>query len=143
PDDRQVFGYEEALGYSIGGDEGVPVRDKDGIGAALAIAALAAEAKRDGRTLLDLLDDQARRYGLHLTAPLSIRVTDRSLIDAALARLRQSPPEVLGGRPVTGVDDLARGVGGLPPTEGLRLRLSEPEGDARVVVRPSGTEPKL
>jgi len=143
PDDRQVFGYEEALGYSVGGDGGVPVRDKDGIGAALTVAALAAEAKRDGRTLVDLLDDQARRYGLHATGALSVRVTDRSLIGAALDRLRQAPPAALGGRAVTEVEDLARGAGGLPPTEGLRLRLSGPEGRARVVVRPSGTEPKL
>ncbi|MBA9001132.1 phospho-sugar mutase [Thermomonospora cellulosilytica] len=139
PDDRQVFGYEEALGYSLGGDGGVPVRDKDGIGAALAIAALAAEAKRDGRTLLDLLDDQARRYGLHLTAPLSIRVEDRALIAGAMTRLRTAPPTALGGLQVTRVDDLTAGSGGLPPTEGLRLRMP----GARVVIRPSGTEPKL
>ena len=140
PADRLVFGYEEALGYSVGGDDGVPVRDKDGIGAALAVAALAAAAKRDGRTLLDLLDDQARREGLHATSQLSFRVDSHLLITEALARLRKSPPTALGGRAVAAVDDLSRGSDGLPPTEGLRLRLA---GDARVVVRPSGTEPKL
>ncbi|MGH3389030.1 MAG: phospho-sugar mutase [Actinomadura sp.] len=140
PGDRLVYGYEEALGYSVGSDDGLPVHDKDGIGAALAVAALAAEAKRAGRTLLDLLDDQARRYGLHATAQQSIRVDDRGLISAALTGLRKSPPAALGGLTVRAVDDLAAGVDGLPPTEGLRFRLAD---DARVVVRPSGTEPKL
>lgn len=135
-----VFGYEEALGYSLGSDAGLPVRDKDGIGAALTAAAIAAAAKRDGRTLLDLLDDQARRYGLHATAQLSFRVADLSLIAAAMTRLRADRTPTLGGRAVERLDDLSRGDGGLPPTDGLRYRLS---GDARVIVRPSGTEPKL
>ncbi|SDH84317.1 phospho-sugar mutase [Nonomuraea jiangxiensis] len=141
-----VFGYEEAIGYSIGADAGagadarLPVRDKDGIGAALTVAAIAATAKRTGRTLLDLLDDQARRYGLHATSQLSFRVADLSLITAAMSRLRATPPTTLGGRAVTRADDLARGDGGLPTTDGLRYHLA---GDARVVIRPSGTEPKL
>ncbi|GGP17403.1 phospho-sugar mutase [Nonomuraea glycinis] len=150
-----VFGYEEAIGYSVGTthpapeDGGsfpeiaapyLPVRDKDGIGAALTVAAIAAAAKLDGRTLLDLLDDQARRYGLHATAQLSARVDDLSLIADAMSRLRATPPTTLGTRTVTRVDDLSRDDGDLPPTEGLRFTLS---GDARVVVRPSGTEPKL
>ncbi|MET9063761.1 phospho-sugar mutase [Streptosporangium sandarakinum] len=135
-----VFGYEEALGYSVGTDTGLPVHDKDGIGAALTVAGLAARAKRDGRTLLDLLDDQARRYGLHATSQLSVRVDDLSLIAGAMARLRATPPAELGGRKVESADDLREGAGGLPPTDGLRYRLS---GGARVVVRPSGTEPKL
>ncbi|MFB4297917.1 phospho-sugar mutase [Actinomadura sp. NTSP31] len=139
PGDRLVFGYEEALGYSVGDDRGVLVDDKDGIGAALAVAALAAEARRAGRTLPDLLDDQARRYGLHATAQLSVRVDDLSLIGGAMARLRADPPAELGGRAVEAFDDLSAGVDGLPPTDGLRFRL----GGARVVVRPSGTEPKL
>ncbi|MER6814740.1 phospho-sugar mutase [Spirillospora sp. NPDC000708] len=139
PGDRLVFGYEEALGYSVGDDRGVLVNDKDGIGAALAVAALAADARRDGRTLLDLLDDQARRYGLHATSQLSVRVDDLSLIAGAMARLRANPPAELGGRAVEAFDDLSGGVDGLPPTDGLRFRL----GGARVVIRPSGTEPKL
>ncbi|MEU0565484.1 phospho-sugar mutase, partial [Nonomuraea sp. NPDC005983] len=75
-----VFGYEEAIGYSVGSDSGLPVHDKDGIGAALTVAGIAATARRAGRTLLDLLDDQARRYGLHATTQLSVRVDDLSLI---------------------------------------------------------------
>ncbi|MFI6733734.1 phospho-sugar mutase [Nonomuraea sp. NPDC050451] len=135
-----VFGYEEAIGYSVGSDAGLPVRDKDGIGAALTVAAVAAAAKRSGRTLLDLLDDQARRYGLHATSQLSFRVSDLSLIADAMTRLRAHPPAALGGRAVTRTDDLSKGDGGLPPTDGLRYLLS---GDGRVIVRPSGTEPKL
>ncbi|MER6943433.1 phospho-sugar mutase [Nonomuraea sp. NPDC000554] len=135
-----VFGYEEAIGYSVGSDSGLPVHDKDGIGAALTVAGIAAAARRDGRTLLDLLDDQARRYGLHATTQLSVRVDDLSLIAGAMSRLRAAPPATLGGRAALTADDLSRGDGGLPPTDGLRYVLS---GDARVVVRPSGTEPKL
>ncbi|MEW9526987.1 phospho-sugar mutase [Microbispora sp. NPDC049125] len=135
-----VFGYEEALGYSVGSDAGLPVHDKDGIGTALTVAGLAAAAKREGRTLLDLLDDQARRYGLHATGQLSFRVADLSLIGRAMERLRATPPVELAGRTVESAEDLAEGAAGLPPTDGLRYRLS---GDARVVVRPSGTEPKL
>ncbi|MDN3357093.1 phospho-sugar mutase [Actinomadura sp. DC4] len=138
--DRLVYGYEEALGYCVGGDEGVPVRDKDGIGAALTVAAMAAEAAAEGRTLLDLLEDQARRYGLHATAQLSVRVEDLSLISDAMVRLREAPPSSLAGRTVTEVDDLASGLDGLPPADVIRLRLS---GGGRVIVRPSGTEPKL
>ncbi|GAA1852119.1 phospho-sugar mutase [Actinomadura bangladeshensis] len=138
--DRLVFGYEEALGYSVGDDRGVLVNDKDGIGAALAVAALAADAKRDGRTLLDLLDAQARKYGLHATSQLSIRVDDLSLITAAMARLRAAPPQDLAGRTVESFDDLSTPSGDLPPTDGLRFRLA---GGSRVVIRPSGTEPKL
>ncbi|GAA3981876.1 phospho-sugar mutase [Actinomadura viridis] len=145
PADRIVFGYEEALGYSVGGDGGVIVHDKDGIGAALAVAALAAEAAREGRSLTDLLDEQARRYGLHATAQLSVRVTDLALIGAAMARLREAPPAELAGRAVEQADDLSLGADGLPPTDGLRFRLAAGAsgGPARVVVRPSGTEPKL
>ncbi|MBO2452079.1 phospho-sugar mutase [Actinomadura barringtoniae] len=145
PGDRQVFGYEEAIGYSVGGDDGLVVRDKDGIGAALTVAALAAEAKRDGRTVQDLLDDQARAYGLHTTSQLSYRVDDLSLITDAMARLRAAPPTHLGGRAVERLDDLADGADGLPPTDGLRFTLAAGPsgGSARVVVRPSGTEPKL
>ncbi|MFI7618662.1 phospho-sugar mutase [Nonomuraea terrae] len=135
-----VFGYEEAIGYSVGSDSGLPVHDKDGIGAALTVAGIAAAARRDGRTLLDLLDDQARRHGLHATSQVSFRVADLSLISGAMTRLRTTPPTTLGGLAVERADDLSKGDGGLPPTDGLRYVLS---GGARVVIRPSGTEPKL
>ncbi len=131
------YAYEEALGYCV---DPAAVRDKDGISAATRIAEMAAALKADGRTLLDLLDDLAREYGLYATLALSLRVTDLAEIDVAMARLRATPPTSLGGLTVTSVDDLALGSYDLPPTEGLRYRLA-PHG--RVVVRPSGTEPKL
>ncbi|NYI08025.1 phospho-sugar mutase [Allostreptomyces psammosilenae] len=143
------YGYEEALGYCVD-PEGV--QDKDGISAALLVAELAAELKRSGRTLLDLLDDIALEYGLHATDQLSVRVTDLGIIQAAMERLRDTPPTALGGLDVIVTDDLAKGVEGLPPTDGLRYRMAGAEGsaagapavrEARVVVRPSGTEPKL
>ncbi len=131
------FGYEEALGYCVDPDA---VRDKDGISAAVLVLELAATLRRDGRTLVDALDDIAREYGLHATDQLSVRVDDLGQISAIMQRLRAAPPTALGGRTVDQVEDLTEGVGGLPPTEGLRYRLA---GDARVIVRPSGTEPKL
>ncbi|GAA1905886.1 phospho-sugar mutase [Streptomyces sodiiphilus] len=136
------YAYEEALGYCV--DPG-GVRDKDGITAALLIAELAAVLRREGRTLTGLLDELAAEHGLHATAQLSVRVKDLSLISDAMHRLRQAPPRELAGLPVTRIEDLAAGAGGLPPTEGLRCALagSGPVASARVVVRPSGTEPKL
>ena len=132
-----AFGYEEALGYCVAPDL---VRDKDGVSALLCLVELAAELKAEGRMLTDRLDDIAREHGLHATDQLSVRVTDLSVISDAMARLRTSPPEQLGGLTVEQVDDLALEGTGLPPTDGLRYRLAE---GARVVVRPSGTEPKL
>jgi phosphomannomutase len=131
------YGYEEALGYCVAPDT---VRDKDGLSAALGVLELAAALKAAGRTLLDALDDLARRHGVHATDQLSIRVTDVRLIADAVAKLQGSPPGTLGGADVTEVVDLSAGVDGLPPTEGLRLRTAE---GVRVVIRPSGTEPKL
>ncbi|MFD6837818.1 phospho-sugar mutase [Streptomyces diastaticus] len=131
-----AYGYEEALGYCVDPDG---VRDKDGITAALLLTELASELKADGRTLLDLLDELAVRHGVHATSQLSVRVEDLSVIARAMERLRSAPPERLGGLPVVRTEDLSAGAGGLPPTDGLRYTL---EG-ARVVVRPSGTEPKL
>jgi phosphomannomutase len=131
-----VFGYEEALGYAVGPRV---VRDKDGMSAALLVAELAAGLRAQGRTLLDRLDDLAREHGVHATDQLSVRVDDLALIEAAMARLRARPPAQLAGRPVAEVRDLLAGGDGLPPSDVLVLRL---EG-ARVVVRPSGTEPKL
>ena len=132
-----AYGYEEALGYCCDPEH---VRDKDGVSALLLLCELAASLKAEGRTLLDQLDDLARQHGLHATDQVSVRVSDLSLITDAMARLRTSPPTSLGGLPVLAVDDLALGSESLPPTDGLRFRL---ESGARVVVRPSGTEPKI
>ncbi|WP_443064136.1 phospho-sugar mutase [Streptomyces sp. NBC_00566] len=130
------YGYEEALGYCVD-PEGV--RDKDGITAALLITELASELKESGRTLPDLLDDLALEHGLHATDQLSVRVEDLSVIADAMRRLRERPPVRLAGLTVTSAEDLTRGTAALPPTDGLRYTLD----GARVIVRPSGTEPKL
>jgi phosphomannomutase len=135
--DGLAFGYEEALGYCVDPEH---VRDKDGVSALLLLAELAAKLKADGRALTDLLDDIATQHGLHATDQISVRVTDLSVIDQAMERLRTNPPTELGGLAVERAEDLAEGVGGLPPTDGLRYRLAS---GARVIVRPSGTEPKI
>ncbi|MEV7736819.1 phospho-sugar mutase [Streptomyces sp. NPDC088921] len=130
------YGYEEALGYCVD-PEGV--RDKDGITAALLITELASGLKEQNRTLLDLLDDLAVEHGLHATDQLAVRVEDLSVIARAMEQLREHPPTELAGLAITKAEDLTRGTDRLPPTDGLRYTLT----GARVVVRPSGTEPKL
>jgi phosphomannomutase len=125
-----VYGYEEALGHCVDPDA---VRDKDGISAAMLACDLAATLKVAGRTLLDALDDLARAHGLHVTDQLSVRVDDLSQIGAAMGRLRAALPTTLLTDPVTESTDL------LPRTDAVVLRTAR----TKVVVRPSGTEPKL
>ncbi|SBW19841.1 phosphoglucomutase/phosphomannomutase alpha/beta/alpha domain I [Candidatus Protofrankia californiensis] len=180
-----AFGYEEALGYAVAPDL---VRDKDGITAALAVAGIAAADKRRGRTLLDRLDDLARRYGLYVTAQVSIRLTGSAAsvesaasagstgqkrnnhdpvrsrdsvgscmgtlggptgterISAIMTALRADPPSRFGDTAVVGVHDLAapsahgRTAGSVPPADVVVFLLTD---GGRVVVRPSGTEPKI
>lgn len=132
-----AFGYEEALGYALAPEI---ARDKDGISAIIRILELAAELKAEGRTILDQLGDIAREHGLYATGQLSVRVEDLTIITNAMHILRTTPPTVLGGLKVESIDDLADGYNGLPPTDGIRLGLA---GGARIICRPSGTEPKL
>src|SRR6478672_8673006 len=132
-----AFGYEEALGYCCDPEH---VRDKDGVSALLLVCELAAQAKAEGRGLTDLLDDIAREHGLHATDQLSVRFDDLAAIPATMDRLRSAPPTTLGGLAVEQVEDLSQGSAALPPTDGLRYSLAE---GARVIVRPSGTEPKV
>jgi len=132
PEQPLVFGYEEALGYAVAPDV---VKDKDGISAALAVALLAAELRATGRTLTDRLDELALEHGLFATGQLSVRVEDLSRIGAMMARLRSDPPRRLLGREVVASDLLDE----TPAVDAVRLL-----GDGvRVIVRPSGTEPKL
>ncbi len=139
--DGLAFGYEEALGYCV---DPAHVRDKDGISASLTMAGLATRLKAQGRGPVDLLDDLARQHGLFLTDQLAARFTDLDLIPQVVARVREHPPVTLASSPVVEVVDLAAGSdadrGGLPPTEGLRLLAAD---GTRVIVRPSGTEPKV
>ncbi|MEV7349500.1 MULTISPECIES: phospho-sugar mutase [Micromonospora] len=125
-----VYGYEEALGYCVAPEH---VRDKDGITAALTVAELAAGLKAEGRTLLDRLDELAAEFGVHHTEQLSVRVEDLRVIADSMARIRAATPTALLGQPVTEATDL------LPDADVVILRT----GAARVVIRPSGTEPKL
>jgi phosphomannomutase len=132
-----VFGYEEALGYCV---DPANVRDKDGITAALKIAELAAWCKSRGRTLIDVLDDLERRYGVFATRQISVRVSDLGQIASTMASLRATPPTSIGGAAVTSAIDLEAGSLELPPTDGLAFTLAD---GARVIIRPSGTEPKV
>ncbi|MGE9809468.1 phospho-sugar mutase [Janibacter sp. G1551] len=131
------FGYEEALGYCVAPDL---VRDKDGVSAALLIAELAAIMKSEGSSLLAVLDDLHEQLGVHATDSFSIRVADLADIATLMERLRANAPTQIASVPVTSAEDLANGTETLPPTDGLRYVLDD---DSRIIVRPSGTEPKL
>ena len=139
PGRRLAFGYEEALGFAVD----PVVADKDGLSAGLALGRLAHELAARGRTLLDRLDELESTFGVHAGAQVSLRVAPphgREVLSATMRRVRENPPTTLGGVMVSDVIDLELGVDGLAPTEGLLWRLGE---RGRVVVRPSGTEPKL
>ena len=132
-----LYGYEEALGYCVAPSL---VRDKDGISAAVLIAEFAAAAKAEGKTIFDTLDELYLVHGLHASDQLSIRVADLGLLDAMMNRLRVSPPESFGGSAVETATDLAVGSAQLPPTDGLLYLTKD---GSRIIIRPSGTEPKL
>ncbi|WP_253861600.1 phospho-sugar mutase [Prauserella halophila] len=127
--DDLVFAYEEALGLCVAPDV---VRDKDGISAAVVACDLVATLKAGGRTLLDMLDDLAARHGVHVTDQVSLRIADLTARAELMTGLRAGPPADLAGVTVT-AEDL------LPDADVLRLRGQ----GVRVLLRPSGTEPKL
>ena len=134
-----LFGYEEALGYACS----TAVADKDGVSAALVVAEMAALAARDGRSLLDRWDELEVALGVHATAQSSLRLSGADAAEhmsALMGRLRNAPPQHLAGLPVTEVRDLTRGDGGMPKSDVFILQLGS---GGRVVLRPSGTEPKL
>lgn len=132
-----IYGFEEALGYLVNPQT---IRDKDGISAATAFLDLANELAASGRTIADHLDAFAERFGYFASDQISIRVTDLSRIGEIMAALRSTPPSSLGEVAVDHIDDLRDGFGALPPSDVLRIVLSD---GSRVMVRPSGTEPKL
>jgi phosphomannomutase len=132
-----AYGYEEAIGYAVDSET---VNDKDGVSAALFLAQIAMDLKREGLTLADLLDQIWERHGFHGTEQISIRVSDMGAITRLLATLRSNPPRAIAGRAVTAIDDLAAPSDGLPPTDGLRIWLA---GGIRIIIRPSGTEAKM
>ncbi len=132
-----AYGYEEAIGYAVDSET---VNDKDGVSAALFLAQIAMDLKREGLTLADLLDEIWARHGFHGTEQISIRVSDMGAITRLLATLRSNPPQEIAGRAVEAIDDLAAPTDGLPPTDGLRIWLA---GGIRAIIRPSGTEAKM
>ncbi len=132
-----VYGFEEALGYLVNPET---VRDKDGISAAVAMLGLVAEARGRGATAADLLREFQEEFGFFASGQVSLRVQDVSVIGRIMARLRAEPPQAVGTVAVERIDDLLDGVDDLPPGDVLRLWLVD---GSRVVVRPSGTEPKL
>ena len=132
-----IFGYEEALGYLVDPDK---VRDKDGISAAVDFLAMAGELRGEGKTIADRLAEFADTFGAFASTQISIRVSNLAEIPAISDRFRTSPPDSLAGLRVTAIDDFANGFENFPPSDLIRLTI---EGGSRVIVRPSGTEPKL
>jgi phosphomannomutase len=132
-----VFGFEEALGYLVNPET---VRDKDGISAAVAILGLAAEARERGIALTDMLAELGEVYGHFASGQVSIRVDDLSIIGRVMLSLRTLPPAHIGAHAIASTDDLLQAPAGAPSGDVLRYRLAD---GSRVIVRPSGTEPKL
>ena len=132
-----AYGYEEALGYLVDPQK---VRDKDGISAAVDFLSLVSELAERGQTIADHELAFAERFGAFASSQISLRVDDLSDIGRLMARLRDQPPSTIGSLRVDHVDDFSGGFGAFPPGDILRYVL---DGGARVIVRPSGTEPKL
>jgi len=132
-----VYGFEEALGYLVNPET---VRDKDGISAAVAMLGMVAEARGRGATLTDLWNEFSETFGHFASDQISVRVDDISVIGRIMTALRAQHPTRIGDVEVTRVDDLLTSIDGLPPGDVLRLWLAD---GSRVIVRPSGTEPKL
>jgi len=132
-----TFGFEEALGYLV---NPATVRDKDGISAAVLFLDLAARLASRGETAIDMLDRFAERFGYFASDQVSIRVTDLSAISRVMTTLREHPPQSIGRFTVERIDDFVSGFANFPPSDVVRIYLV---GGARVMIRPSGTEPKL
>ncbi len=133
PDGTLVYAYEEAIGHCV---DPAAVRDKDGISAAVLLCDLVVALRRRGRTVLDALDDLARRYGVHSTTAVTRRVETSQAAAALMARLRADPPQRLAGLAISVTDLAAR-------TDALVFAGADDTASVRVVIRPSGTESKL
>jgi phosphomannomutase len=137
-----AFGYEEALGYCV---DPTNVSDKDGISAAAMFMEMLAHLKSEGLTIWSVLDELSLLHGLHATDQVSVRVTSSDQVAVTMAGIRDDPPALFGGLQVSSVDDLAIGLGDLPKTDAVIIHLAGTNEieKARVIVRPSGTEPKI
>ncbi len=135
--DDLAFGFEEALGYLVNPDT---VRDKDGISAAVDLLSLASELKAEGKSLDDHAEELAGAIGAFGSAQISLRFTDLPEIPRIMQRLRANPPKRVGDIKVGRIDDFGNGIGEFPPGDILRIWMTD---GSRIVVRPSGTEPKL
>lgn len=137
-----IYGYEEALGYCVNPQY---VGDKDGVSALTFFLELVAALKDEGRTCWNVLDDIASEFGLHASDQVSVKFDDLAVVPHVMSGLRTNTPSSLGGMKVEALHDLAKGYDGLPPTDGVILMLSGNDRikKARVIVRPSGTEPKI
>ena len=132
-----IFGFEEALGYLV---DPAKVRDKDGISAAVDFLAMAGEWRDQGKTVVNRLAEFADTFGAFASSQISIRVANLDEIPAISGRFRNAPPATLAGQRITAIDDFANGFENFAPSDLIRLTV---EGGSRVIVRPSGTEPKL
>jgi phosphomannomutase len=136
-----VYGFEEALGSAVGG----VVADKDGISAAVVFADLARGLKAEGRSVLDLLADLHRRHGLWVSHQHSVvheGAAGARRIAEAMARIGDAPPSVIAGAPVTAVTDFRTGAQARAPWLGEHDLVAFTLDEGRVMIRPSGTEPK-
>jgi phosphomannomutase len=131
------YGYEEALGYLVDPDK---VRDKDGISAAIDFLALVSELKAGGQTIEDHIDEFAATFGAYASSQISLRVSDLADIPRIMTRLRTDQPDTVGSLEVSSIDDFSDGFATFPPSDILRIWLQD---GSRIIVRPSGTEPKL
>ncbi|WP_209560368.1 phospho-sugar mutase [Frigoribacterium sp. PvP032] len=132
-----LYGYEEALGYLVDPEK---VRDKDGISAAVDFLALAAELAAAGSSVAEHLTAFDEGFGAYASSQISLRVDDLAEISRLTSRLREAPPATVGSHRVDHVDDFRDGFGGFPAGDVLRYWFTD---GSRVIVRPSGTEPKL
>jgi phosphomannomutase len=133
-----VYAYEEAIGHCV---DPAAVRDKDGISTAVLACDLVAALRNEGRTVLDALDDLALLHGVHTTTAVSRNVADADEAEAVMARLRETPPDRMAGFEVT-VTDLLLERDQLR-TDALIFYGGDDNNWVRMVVRPSGTEPKV
>ena len=137
--ERYIFGFEESYGYL----SGTHVRDKDAVNAVMLACECAAWYAARGMTLLDGISALYEQYGFYQSRLLTGQFEGRDGMDsmkALTAALRSTPPAQIAGREVTGIVDYLGGGTGLIPSDVLEFRLA---GSGKLIVRPSGTEPKL